>query len=117
MRGSPRSENFSFGTWTKSVNADPPSVWQSVQWHTPTLSGSISASKRSLPQWQAPSIFIRAPSAVEARVADRREDEDEDQRDAPFGRKQEKQEQRQKEHHGRQHPRYRRNGPHVHAQM
>ncbi len=40
-------------------NADPESVWQSVQWQMLSASGSTSASKVIWPQWQCPSIFVR----------------------------------------------------------
>ena len=40
-------------------NAEPVSVWQSVQWQMVSALGSTSASKVISPQWQCPSIFTR----------------------------------------------------------
>jgi len=45
-------------------NAEPVSVWQSVQWQIVSASGSTSASKAIAPQWQCPSIFMRPPDAL-----------------------------------------------------
>src|SRR5690348_1201671 len=40
-------------------NAEPVSVWQSVQWQMVSALGSTSASNVISPQWQYPSIFTR----------------------------------------------------------
>jgi hypothetical protein len=47
-------------------NADPESVWQSLQWQMMTFDGFTSASYRISPQWHPPWTFI--PSSIDFAV-------------------------------------------------
>src|SRR5215467_15198943 len=49
------------GAATDTRKGDPESTWQSVQWHTMTRAGSISALNVIRPQWQAPSMCMLTP--------------------------------------------------------
>ncbi|HPH14565.1 MAG TPA: hypothetical protein PLC34_12250 [Burkholderiaceae bacterium] len=55
----------SIGAGTIVRKGAPDSVWQSAQLQIITFSGSIRAEKETLPQWQAPLMFIvGAPEVV-----------------------------------------------------
>src|SRR6478609_3654411 len=58
LLGVPWTTKFAIGTGTTARKGAPDNTWQSVQWHTVTRDGSISALKVIAPQWQLPSICM-----------------------------------------------------------
>jgi hypothetical protein len=54
VSGEPHSTKLAIGALTMARKGAPDNTWQSLQWHSTTCAGSISAVKEIDPQWQRP---------------------------------------------------------------